>query len=162
MINSALVSAMNRKRLYWTNFLITQPSDRGILLKDIIQSGNVDRDKSLTITSSYSGFMGTQSYLCRRYFGKRFGQAVFEGNIEEIKQKWKNDPYFVSDEINIRPLTVLECERLMTLPMNYTQGISTDARYKAIGNAWNAETITHIFRCLKNDIIFNKGATYDN
>ena len=161
MINSALVSAMNRKRIYWTNFLVTQPSDRGILLKDIIESGNVDRDKALTITSSYSGFMGTQSYLCRRYFGKRFGQAVFEGDIEKIKEKWKQDPYFNSDEINIRPMTVSECEKCMTLPIDYTQGISTDARYKAIGNAWNAETIAHIFNCLHNEII-NKGVIYEN
>ena len=152
MINSALVSPMNRKRLYWTNFEVTQPKDKGILLKDILQSGKVDRDKALTITSSYAGFMGTQSYLCRRYFGKHFGQAVFEGDIEEIKEKWKKDPYFSSDEINIRPLTVLECERCMTLPMNYTQGISTNARYTVIGNAWNAETITHIFKCLKQHL----------
>ena len=38
MINSSLVSAQNRKRLYWANFNITQPQDRGILLKDIIEN----------------------------------------------------------------------------------------------------------------------------
>ena len=37
MINSAFLSAQNRKRLYWANFNITQPIDRGILLKDIIE-----------------------------------------------------------------------------------------------------------------------------
>ncbi|MCP3675800.1 MAG: DNA (cytosine-5-)-methyltransferase, partial [Gammaproteobacteria bacterium] len=42
-INSALVSAQNRKRLYWTNIPnVTQPEDKGILLKDIIESGEVD------------------------------------------------------------------------------------------------------------------------
>ena len=51
-INSALVSAQNRQRFYVTNFGdIEQPEDRGILLKDIIDSGSVDRDKSLVLAS---------------------------------------------------------------------------------------------------------------
>jgi len=37
LINSALVSAQNRNRYYWTNFEVDQPSDKGILLKDIIE-----------------------------------------------------------------------------------------------------------------------------
>ena len=46
-INSALVSAQNRQRFYVTNFGdIEQPEDRGILLKDILESGDTDRDKS--------------------------------------------------------------------------------------------------------------------
>lgn len=49
---------------------------------------------------------GSQSYLCRRYFGKSFGQAVFEGDIEAIKAKWAENPYFESDEQNIRQMTV--------------------------------------------------------
>jgi site-specific DNA-cytosine methylase len=36
LINSALVSAQNRERLYWANFPISQPVDRGVLLKDIV------------------------------------------------------------------------------------------------------------------------------
>ena len=37
LINSSLVSAQNRQRYYWTNFEVTQPNDKGILLKDIIE-----------------------------------------------------------------------------------------------------------------------------
>jgi DNA (cytosine-5)-methyltransferase 3A len=56
MINSALVSAQQRKRLYWTNITgITQPEDRGILLKDIIDSGLSYVDKSHCITARYAG-----------------------------------------------------------------------------------------------------------
>lgn len=60
-INSALVSAQNRRRLYWTNIPnITQPLDRGILLKDIILDGGVDcrmtvEDKAYALTASYNG-----------------------------------------------------------------------------------------------------------
>ena len=54
-INSALVSAQNRKRVYWTNFDVTQPEDRGILLKDILESGFdlTTNDKTWALTSSY-------------------------------------------------------------------------------------------------------------
>lgn len=58
-INSTLVSAQNRERLYWTNIPnIIQPEDKGILLKNIIEDGEdgeVDRSKSLTLLSTYQG-----------------------------------------------------------------------------------------------------------
>ena len=57
-INSALVSAQNRQRFYVTNFGdIEQPEDRGILLKDILETG-VDlsqNEKSYCLTASYDG-----------------------------------------------------------------------------------------------------------
>jgi DNA (cytosine-5)-methyltransferase 3A len=153
LINSALVSAQSRSRLYWTNIPgVCVPGDRGILLKDIIESGTVDRDKALCLTRRYAGFNGTQSYLCRRYFGKSFGQAVFEGDIDEIKAKWKENPYFISDDKNIRQMTLKECERLQTLPDNYTNadGVSERMRYEAIGNGWTVDVIAHILTNLKN------------
>ena len=56
MINSALVSAQQRKRLYWTNIPgIEQPGDKGILLKDIIQSSLPMSEKSYCFTASYGG-----------------------------------------------------------------------------------------------------------
>lgn len=150
-INSALVSAQNRQRLYWTNIPgVCQPKDKGIKLQDIIESGHVDRDKALCLARRYAGFSGSQSYLCRRYFGKSFGQAVFEGDIDAIKAKWKADPYFESDEKNIRQMTVKECERLQTLPDGFTDvdGVSTQMRYEAIGNGWTVDVIAHIFKGL--------------
>lgn len=152
MINSALVSGQNRKRLYWTNIPnIKLPKDRNVLLKDIIESGTVDRDKSLCVTRRYAGFSGSQSYLCRRYFGKSMGQAVFEGDIEKIKMRWEIDPYFISNEQNIRQMTIKECERLQTLPDNYTDvpGITKQQRYEAIGNGWTVDVIAHILSNLK-------------
>tara|TARA_R110000803_G_scaffold162048_1_gene225676 strand:- start:196 stop:1314 length:1119 start_codon:yes stop_codon:yes gene_type:complete len=72
LINSALVSAQNRNRYYWTSFKVEQPEDKGILLKDILEHKtnenavkNTDRNKrhyrslegkSLTCTASmYKG-----------------------------------------------------------------------------------------------------------
>jgi DNA (cytosine-5)-methyltransferase 3A len=56
MINSALLSAQNRKRCYWTNIPnVTQPDDLGILLADILENGVPWQDKSYCMTSSYNG-----------------------------------------------------------------------------------------------------------
>jgi len=56
LINSALVSAQKRKRLYWTNIKgISPPEDKGILLKDILDSGISFLDKSYCITATYGG-----------------------------------------------------------------------------------------------------------
>lgn len=56
MINSALVSAQQRKRCYWTNIPnVSQPADKGILLKDILESGLPWQDKSYCMTASYDG-----------------------------------------------------------------------------------------------------------
>ena len=58
-INSALVSAQNRQRFYVTNFGdIEQPEDRGILLKDILESGNGfgdTNDSAYCLTANYGG-----------------------------------------------------------------------------------------------------------
>ena len=68
-INSALVSAQQRKRLYWTNIEgITQPKDKGILLKDIIENGITARDKSYCIDACY--YKGGNSNL-NKQSGKR-------------------------------------------------------------------------------------------
>lgn len=51
-------------------------------------------------------------------------------------------------EFNIRKLTPIECERLQSLPDNYTEGISNTQRYKSLGNAFNAEVISHILKSM--------------
>ena len=56
--------------------------------------------------------------------------------------------YKPEDRTNVRRLIPLECERLQTLPDNYTEGISDKDRYVAVGNGWNVETVTHIFKSL--------------
>lgn len=79
-INSALVSAQNRKRLYWTNIgKIEQPKDKGILLKDIVhENADCDREKSHAIIASIG------RTTTREYFKKNQGQLVFESLKEYI------------------------------------------------------------------------------
>jgi site-specific DNA-cytosine methylase len=72
-INSALVSAQNRQRFYVTNFGdIEQPEDRGILLKDILESGIVDREKGYCLLATH----GKKNQ--DDYFNKYQGQIAFE------------------------------------------------------------------------------------
>jgi site-specific DNA-cytosine methylase len=54
-----------------------------------------------------------------------------------IRDKWK-----------IRKLTPLECERLQTLPDNYTAWIDKSERYKMLGNGWTVDIICHIFKSI--------------
>lgn len=72
-INSNLVSAQNRQRYYWTNIPIDGlPEDKGIMLKDILEDGCVDRDKSHCIDANY--FKGGN---LKSYFEKHRRQLVF-------------------------------------------------------------------------------------
>ena len=70
MINSSLVSAQQRKRLYWTNIKgVTQPQDRGILLKDILETGITPRSKSVCIDACY--YKGGNHKSPHKQSGKR-------------------------------------------------------------------------------------------
>jgi DNA (cytosine-5)-methyltransferase 3A len=53
------------------------------------------------------------------------------------------------DEVYWRKLTPLECERLQTVPDNYTNHVSNTQRYKMLGNGWTIEVIAHIFENMK-------------
>jgi site-specific DNA-cytosine methylase len=164
-INSALVPAQRRDRYYWTNIPCNgtgyMPMDKGIKLQDILEYGYADRDKSLCIARRYAGFSGSESYLCRRYFGKSFGQAVFmpKEARDEVRNLWTNDKYFDKDaeyekepiKRRIRQLTVTEIERLQTIPDGYTEceGVSNSERIQAIGNGWTVDVIAHILSGFK-------------
>lgn len=158
MIDAALVSGQSRKRVYWFNIPgVEQPEDKGIKLADCIDSGVVDREKSLCIARRYAGFQGSQDYMRRRYFEKSMGQAVFEGCTPEYQRElWEADPRKVyEDQIGrIRQLTCEEVEKLFTMPVGYTKyGVDDNSekfvvpdrwRYECSGNGWVANVIIHI------------------
>jgi DNA-cytosine methyltransferase len=75
LLNSALVSAQNRERLYWANWTLTAPEDKHIYLKDIVEHGEVDRLKSYAIDANYYKG-GSEAYLKRTYYGKSKRQVV--------------------------------------------------------------------------------------
>lgn len=77
LINSALVSAQNRQRLYWANWKVEQPEDKHIYLKDIIEDGEVDVNKShaLTVQEHKYGQPKTAEWLRDMYEGKKMPQS---------------------------------------------------------------------------------------
>ena len=66
------------------------------------------------------------------------------------------EPKIALSEKHWRRLTPLECERLQTVPDNYTLGVSNTQRYKMLGNGWTVDVIAHIFKS-----ITTKGVTYE-
>ena len=252
MINSALVSAQQRKRYYWTNWHVEQPQDKGMLLKDILESGQVIRgDKSHAVISSagrttereyFKKNQGNLKAYCldANYYkggslehnlekhnrelvampvpeATKKGYAEIEqgdcvdltqlssktrrgrsmkdksncltagnpeyyqyigpqrlGELDGLGKGQANRIYSVrgksvclnangggggaktglykvdlpDGDYIIRKLTPVECERLQTLPDNWTAGVSNTQRYKAIGNGWTVDVIAHIFKNL--------------
>ena len=254
VINSNLVSAQNRHRLYWTNIPnVTQPKDKGIVLKDILQDydtigeehfhsdkaiqymerGNKkwmqagsrradrytqspDKEKAFTLTANfhkgvpYNYFDDTRAtsnettglileghatnlnghdYVKRIYSpdGKAPSLCASSGGNLEPKVSVKgarivnrrldengtrkdnsNIPLQARIEVRAddisnclttvqkdsivvkdkrwRKLTPLECERLQTVPDNFTEGVSNTQRYRMLGNGWTVDVIAHILK----------------
>ena len=171
-INSSLVSAQNRYRLYWTNIPFTELEDRKIMLKDILEDGFTDRDKSHCLDANY--FKGGN---LKSYFEKHRRQLVFskEGlchvgeadvNGSQIIRRvyhpsgkgpalttctgGHREPKISIDEKGWRKLTPKECERLQTVPDGYTDHVSNTQRYKMLGNGWTIDIIVHFLRNIKD------------
>lgn len=180
-INSCLVSAQNRKRLYWTNIPITElPTDKGILLKDIIEIGEPIKDKSQTILATLYK-ENAKSMIKRNKAGLLVKMSSENPRIKELNitdrgiRPHRNDkrksgiseigmihypdtksytitanhaPKILTEIIGWRKLTPTECERLQTVPDNYTDCVSNSQRYRMLGNGWTVDVIAHIFSFL--------------
>lgn len=146
LINSALVSAQNRRRLYWTNIPnVTQPESKGIVLKDIIQPTEEN-----VYNCKWELWNGTEN--------ERFIGTIDHGGFEKEKRIQNLDyastclttmcrVYYLY-EGKIHKVSPLECERLQTLPDGYTEGISKTARLTALGNGWTCDVIAHILKSI--------------
>ncbi len=157
-INSELLSAQNRDRLYWTNInteadgffgdqycKIPQPKDQGLLLKDILEKEVNDKyflsDKML-------------NYFANRAANFNNGKV----NIRELNQKAStvtssSSSIDISDNFirvgdRIRRLTPTEYERLQAVPDGYTSYVSDTQRYRMLGNGWTVDVIAYIFSFL--------------
>ena len=147
-INSNLVSGQNRHRIYWTNIPeTTVPSNRNILLKDIIEDGYVDRDKANCVLTKNVPY--TKQGLLR-YLKKSIGQVVFyDKEFAQLPKKskiYQTDIMWESEVVEMfRPMTVNELEKLQTLPLGYVGDIIKKTPSKhAIGNGFTVEVIKHL------------------
>ena len=147
-INSNLVSAQNRHRIYWTNIPnITLPENRNIKLQDIIESGYVDREKSNCVLTK--GVPLTWQGV-NRYLTKSIGCIIY--NEKEYTEYSKAGKLFVIDALRdadikqeFRLPTVTELERLQTLPDGYVgEVLKKTASHHVIGKGFTLEIIKHI------------------
>lgn len=164
MINASLVSAQNRKRLFWTNIPnVIQPEDRGIFLKDILEP-KVGSDFYVKLKSNTvrTGGRGSGINDKHNWDTIRIGQIGKGGQGDRIYSTEGKSVNLSANgggrgaktglyEVNqiVRKLTPIECERLQGLPDNYTEGISTTQRYKCLGNAFNCNVVAHILSFIK-------------
>lgn len=130
IINSALVSAQNRSRVYFTNITgVHPPADKGIHLRDVI---------------------GEYQYIWRypRGNGNRTKLDGIQKCPTLTASNWKaNYKIYRSGERESFTAEYAEC--LQTLPMGYTSSVSDKQRFRLLGNAWTLEVICHILSALE-------------
>jgi site-specific DNA-cytosine methylase len=156
LIDSKLVSAQRRPRLYWTNIPnVKQPDDKGILFKDILDSNSSKYELSDTLKNRFKQTHiddGTKLVIGTTVIDGKIGQRDrvygINNKIPTLTATDYKQPKQVLVDGILRKVTPLEFERLQTLPDNYTQGISDTQRYKMIGNGWTVDVISHIFKSL--------------
>ena len=192
LINSALVSAQNRNRYYWTNFEVNQPKDIGLIVNDILET---KADKKFYLSKEAIAYMGrlrngktrweyhknpvngkSSCLTANMYKGvpygvlqlnnesatrsgksysltASYGGAVAWNSIERkqrtmipIELSLEESPN-VYNGVKYRKLTPTECARLQTFPDGWCESVVSNTQaYKAYGNAWTVDVVTHILK----------------
>lgn len=177
-INSNLVSAQNRPRLYWTNIKVTVPQDENIVIDDILDTNADASDVSYcqTVQRSFKKLEAKYGYIPERFNAynvtelKNKACALSRGSmvtsscatlmlIEAVNGQHTvvhgvmDGKYKVRVQdglYNIRKLSAIEIERLQNLPDGYTNvnNIGYSKRSQMIGNGWTVDVISHILSCM--------------
>lgn len=169
-INSSLVSAQNRVRLYWTNIPnVKEPEDRNISLSDILE------DNSIINPGAIRGIRLNKATIIGRRLNTNGKRKDYDKDIPitqclEVRATNTNKsnclttvdkdnvlttmpigrhPNAFKDKLPFRYYTLKEYERLQTIPENYTSVVSTSQAKKMIGNGWTVDVIAHIFSYMK-------------
>ena len=168
-INSSLVSAQNRKRLYWTNIPnISQPVDKGIELKDIledvsfehpaaIRGRNIDLNKATIVGRRLNQNGHREDYNKKIPITQCLEVRATNTNKSNCLTTIDKDnvltplpigryPDAFNKKLPFRYYTTKEMCRLQTLPDNYLDMIPNTAARKALGNGWTVDVIAHILR----------------
>ncbi len=142
MINSNLVSAQNRKRLYWTNIPnLQQPEDRQILLADIINKDHEFRPIGKWVYTVWGDKIKLNT-LHKLTHDK--------SNTLTTSKTHPSNYYLSDDKSEYTNLNADEWELLQTLPKGYTkiEGIKESNRHRMIGNGWTVDVVAHILKNL--------------
>ncbi len=149
LINSKLVSAQSRERLYWTNIPIATLNDKNIVIADVVGIETDNKSNEIIVTKNIYPKKGQNGNVysingkCKTLSAGVgiTGNGIGSSNAPKIE--WDNEQGW-------RRLTAIECERLQTVPDNFTDCVSDTQRYKMLGNGWTVDVIAHIFGSLLN------------
>lgn len=148
LINSRLVTAQDRKRLYWTNIKnIEQPKDRNISFQDIAPGWFCGCMRGRRVLNDrrcdYNKNVPLEQYIeCRKDNKTNCLTTVTKDNVAiRTKQRFTR-----ISNIEYRYLTPNEYEQLQTVPIDYTIGVSDSARRTMLGEGWTIDVIAHIFK----------------
>jgi DNA-cytosine methyltransferase len=163
MINSSLVSAQNRNRLYWTNidnFEITPTNE--LFIKDIMENVSLQDkhffyDNEVEFTGKKRGHVVNLNIKTHESSRRVYSTDSKCPTLTTMQGGHRHPKIFIGnfDSYVIRRITPLECERLQTLEDNYTlYGIINDKvvemsntqRYKTTGNGWTVKIIEEILK----------------
>ena len=158
LFNSALVSAQNRQRLYWTNIPnVKIPKNREIKLSDIIEDTSLGsplykacivgrRIDSSGHRDDYNHSVPITQCLEVRATNITKSNCITTVGKDNVLTPLPPGRYIdaFKNKLPFRYYTTTELERLQTLPDGYTRGVPEMARRKAIGNAWTVDMIAHI------------------
>ena len=155
-LNSNLVSAQNRKRLYWTNISSKFPiKDKGVKIQDIIydDTHRIFVDERISNTKKISKTGVVKWDLTGKNYHSQQDRAYFKsGKICTIATCPNSIKIVLDYDKNIyRRIHPIEAERCQTLPDNYTSisNISLSERFRSIGNCWTVDIIVHILKNIK-------------
>lgn len=152
-INSNLVSAQNRKRLYWTNIpVVGLPKDKNIYLKDIVEDD--------VYPVAFTERRTEEAKQIRREYRKsqnidfcpRRAKEIVkrtDGKFNCLTATFSNKEHMLELKSGgMRKVSPLECERLQTVPEHYTSGLTDNQRRKLLGNGWTVDVIAFILSFL--------------
>lgn len=148
-INSKYFSAQNRVRYYWCNFDILPYTDKGILLKDIVEDDYIHSAAKRTRPLVKENY---RKSLCLEVNGIEKSMCLVTVNLNNLLSPLPKGKYIDVGKNNYpyRVMTTNEMEKLQTVPNGYVGNINNNKAAKVLGNGWNVDTIVHIFSSLKN------------
>lgn len=155
-INSNLVSAQNRERLYWTNIPVLELQDKSIFIEDILDREFDNKywlkEINTELLLKKVDITNAPNIACIDVYNKK---VKLDRKCPTLTLPHHNSIRLLQNG-KIRKLTPNECEKLQNVPLNYTDcDLSDIHRYSMLGNGWTVDVIAHIFSFLKEGEIFN-------
>lgn len=153
LIDSALVSAQRRKRLYFHNFgEVAPPPDKNVSFQDIIEKDpEVCKIYALNATQSRVEFWNDGKNKCGGY--KKCANITNASKTYCLTTKQDRAPNagLIAFDGFCRTLTIGEACQLQTLPKDYCDGVSKTQAFRLLGNGWTANVVTYLLNvALKN------------